>query len=152
VISYLETDTKPKDPEYEDQIVCPYCGDVDYDNCDYPRELKMDGDSTTVTCGSCGKDYDVIISISIAYLSEPIPEALPLMPDTKAVGHPIYRTSPDYLAWLNRCDEILKTTWPDYPFRDQAGQLDREAWYKTYFEDGGTSPEEAVAEEIDASN
>jgi len=62
-------------PEYEDLIVCPYCGDVDYDSFDYPRELKLDGDSTTVTCGGCGKDHNVIISISIAYLSEAIPEA-----------------------------------------------------------------------------
>lgn len=62
-------------PEYEDQIVCPYCGHVDYDSCDYPNELKQDGDDTTVTCNSCGRDHNVIISISIAYLSGPIPEA-----------------------------------------------------------------------------
>jgi len=75
MISHLETDTKAKMPEYEDQIVCPYCGDVDYECTDYPDDLKQDGDSTTVTCGGCGKDHNVIISISIAYLSEPIPEA-----------------------------------------------------------------------------
>ena len=61
-------------------------------------------------------------------------------------------TSPKFVSWLAECDRILKETWPDYPYRDQAGQLGREAWYKMYFEDGDTSPEEAVAEEIDASN
>jgi len=74
------------------------------------------------------------------------------MSDTKAVEQPIYHTLPDYLAWLERCDQILKAQWPDYPYRDAAGQLDHEAWYTCYYVDGNTSPEEAVAEEIDASN
>lgn len=55
-----------RDCEYADQLVCPYCGNVDRD-C---WELTAEDDDTW--CGSCGRQFRYSRHISITYSSHPI--------------------------------------------------------------------------------
>lgn len=54
------------DCSHADELVCPYCGHVDYD-C---WELTAEDDETY--CGSCGRTFRYSRHVSVTYSSHPI--------------------------------------------------------------------------------
>lgn len=61
--------TKPENKEYEDNIVCPYCGHEDRDS------YELSDDNDTIECGRCGATIEytreVIASYSIKGIKPP---------------------------------------------------------------------------------
>lgn len=55
--------------DHETWITCPHCGYVDEETCEYPRELREDGDVAEFVCGHCDRDFDVQIHVSCAFES-----------------------------------------------------------------------------------
>lgn len=60
------------DGSFEDAARCPHCGETDDFAGDHPSGLQRDGDSTDVDCGSCGEPYEVTMSVSVDYATNPL--------------------------------------------------------------------------------
>lgn len=54
------------DCEYQDRVVCPFCGHENEDSWEY---LKDDEECVDAHCPSCGKEFDVTVSQTINYTS-----------------------------------------------------------------------------------
>lgn len=54
------------DTEYTDQIVCPYCGEVDRDSWE---STGAQDEQREMQCGSCGKNFIYTTHISVSYSS-----------------------------------------------------------------------------------
>lgn len=52
-----------------DYIICPYCGFVHEDMCDYPwgPEFDKDEDSTDIDCDVCEKTFEVTLCIDTTF-------------------------------------------------------------------------------------
>ena len=62
----------PIDHEWTEDIVCPYCGDVDRDSWEWNDGAEGDGESE---CGECGRAFTVSRSVQVHYSTHPKPEA-----------------------------------------------------------------------------
>jgi len=60
------------DTDYTREAVCPYCG---WENSDsWELRLDGDGDSTTIKCGECEKEFKVYLNLEVTYSTEKIEE------------------------------------------------------------------------------
>lgn len=56
--------------DFEETIVCPSCGELDWEFTDYPHELNHDGDEALHTCGYCGADMKVTLCVEYTYSTQ----------------------------------------------------------------------------------
>jgi protein-arginine kinase activator protein McsA len=49
----------------EDEMICPYCGYVGTDSCEYSE------DEGVRECGRCGKEYDYVREVKVSYSTTP---------------------------------------------------------------------------------
>lgn len=57
------------DVDYQDKITCPYCGWQDGDSRETFGSDDGDGSTTVISCGNCGKNFEVVINVSVDYSS-----------------------------------------------------------------------------------
>ncbi len=55
------------DCDYQDHIICPYCGYANPDSWECLLPDKRDGDVLDEECPDCGKNIKVTIHIDISY-------------------------------------------------------------------------------------
>ena len=57
---------------YETEVVCPYCGDIKSDSCEYfYSDYNHDA---TIWCEECEKEFNVCRDISVTYSSYKLKE------------------------------------------------------------------------------
>jgi transcription elongation factor Elf1 len=100
------SETRQAERLFEHYMTCPVCGYEHSDTCDYPDSLRHDGDSTTVTCERCERDFTVTLSIERSYSTLEVPAAS--------------MTSAEMLAAVDRNAERIATYEGEYgtPARD----------------------------------
>lgn len=74
--------------DHETWITCPHCGHVDYETCEYPRELREDGDVADVSCVACDRDFGVKIHVSYeSMIPMHGPRHIPWLSGLAYIGH-----------------------------------------------------------------
>ena len=61
--------------EYERLAKCPYCGHEDPDYFEYPFKTYCDGEEIEFMCGSCGKEFRLVLNVSYCFNSYPLKES-----------------------------------------------------------------------------
>lgn len=56
------------DCSFTREIVCPHCFFEHIDSWEWSRDMA-DGDSKTVECESCGKEFEFLLEIEVTYSS-----------------------------------------------------------------------------------
>lgn len=56
----------PKDKDYTDNIMCPYCGYEDYDS------WEEEDDEEQCECGNCGSIFSYQRKVTVEYCSQPV--------------------------------------------------------------------------------
>lgn len=57
--------------EYQENVICPYCGYIDRDSWEIDFGPGLEGD-TTVSCSACNREFWVDRTVSVTYTSRPL--------------------------------------------------------------------------------
>ena len=60
------------DTKYTDELVCPWCGEVDDASCEH---FESNSECTVVECGSCEKQFDATRHVSVNYSTSKVTQA-----------------------------------------------------------------------------
>ncbi|HDR8476384.1 hypothetical protein ABE55_08440 [Bacillus thuringiensis] len=68
----IQLQSTPEEIEYEEHLICPYCGGKDID------AWERSQDSDTINCGKCGSEIGYSREVEITYSTKPIKRNKPI--------------------------------------------------------------------------
>lgn len=71
--------------DWEPFITCPVCKKIDQETCDYPSKMQHDGDEGDWTCGFCGAELRLTLSVTYEWKASAVeaPAPSPLAPGAR---------------------------------------------------------------------
>ena len=105
------------DHKHRDDIVCPWCG---WENPDsWEAGLNEDGDSLTLECGACEKEFDATMSIGVTYSTSKArcPEGgCDYRLAYEGHDNPYIHSGKNWCIWqCQKCDYLLMRSGPAKP-------------------------------------